>query len=329
MKRERCAAPQDLRYVARTESHMGWRRDETWLDAELEWLREPSAEGAASLETHAPSFWKLTTEALEAKISDGLAESRRRRAERRRRRSARRTRTAALVVGPAMALTLAGPRPSGAARPTEPLPEDPPSQTFRVQTSGLEPSIGARPERAETMGEAFPAIRWARAHSHGRPYAGRLSSGTTLPVEGPDWVTWNPVADEVPNRSHRLHGHGRTIRAVLAVSAAYGAENQGAPRIVVGDISFPDGGPMELHRSHQNGLDVDVYYPRRDGVERAPVARRQIDRALTQELLDRFLAAGADVIFVGYSLGLVGPKDRMVPYPNHEDHMHVRFPPPS
>jgi Penicillin-insensitive murein endopeptidase len=307
---------------------MGWRRDETWLDAELDWLREPSAEGAASLETHAPSFWKLTAEALEAKIPDGLAASRRRRADRRRRRSARRTRTAALVVGPAMALTLAGPRPSGAARPTA-LPEDPPSQTFRVRPDGPEPSIATPREPAETTEEAFPTIRWARADSRGLPYAGRLSSGTTLPVEGPDWVTWNPVADEVPNRSHRLYGHERTIRAVLDVSAAYGAANPKAPRIVVGDISFRHGGLMELHRSHQNGLDVDVYYPRRDGVERAPVARRQIDRALTQDLVDRFLAAGADVIFVGYSLGLDGPNDRVVPYPNHEDHMHVRFRPPS
>ena len=173
--------------------------------------------------------------------------------------------------------------------------------------------------------ETFPIIRWARADSQGLHYAGRLSSGTTLPLEGPDWVTWNPVADEVPNRLLRLHGHERTIRAILAVSAAYREANPDAPRIVVGDISFPGGGPMELHRSHQNGLDVDVYYPRRDGFERAPVARRQIDRALTQDLLDRFLAAGAKVIFVGYSLDLVGPNEHVVPYPNHEDHMHVRF----
>jgi hypothetical protein len=304
---------------------MSWRRDETWLDAELDWLREPAAEGAPLLETHAPSFWRLTAEALEARIPDGLAESRRRRAERRRRRSVRRARTAALVVGPAMALTLAGPRPSGAARPTEALPEDPPSQTFRARTAERNTFVEARPKRAEKTPEMFPTVEWDRAQSHGLPYAGRLSSGTALPVEGPHWVTWNPVADEVPNRPHRLYGHERTIRALLDVSAAYAAAHPGAPRIVVGDISFPDGGPMELHRSHQNGLDVDVYYPRRDGIERAPVATRQVDRALTQDLLDRFLAAGAGVIFVGYSLGLVGPADRVVPYPNHEDHMHVRF----
>ena len=82
---------------------------------------------------------------------------------------------------------------------------------------------------------------------------------------------------------------------------------------------------MELHRSHQNGLDVDVYYPRRDGLERSPVRAEQIDRALAQDLLDRFVAAGAQVVFVGYSVGLDGPSEVVVPYPNHGDHMHVRF----
>jgi hypothetical protein len=304
---------------------MGWRRDETWLEADLPWLGEPAEPEPATLETHAPSFSSLSPEALVAKIPNGLAESRKRRAERRRRRSARKTRAAALVVGPAMALTLAGPRPSGAARPSEALPEDPPSQTFRLRAAQPEVRVAApRPTSADEQ-DTFPVIRWSRAHSQGLHYAGRLSSATTLPVEGPDWVTWNPVADEVPNRSLRLHGHERTIRAILAVSDAYRIANPDASRLVVGDISFPGGGPMELHRSHQNGLDVDVYYPRRDGVERAPRARRQIDRALTQDLLDRFLAAGAGKIFVGYTLGLEGPSERVVPYPNHEDHMHVRF----
>ena len=130
----------------------------------------------------------------------------------------------------------------------------------------------------------FPTIRWARADAHGLPYAGRLSSGTTLRVEGTDWVTWNPVADEC--RTGRTDSTVTNARSapILTVSAAYGAANPDAPRIVIGDISFRHGGPMELHRSHQNGLDVDVYYPRRDGVERAPVASRQIDRALTQDL---------------------------------------------
>jgi murein endopeptidase len=155
-----------------------------------------------------------------------------------------------------------------------------------------------------------------------------LSAGTQLPVEGPGWVTWNPVEDSVPNEPHRLYGHERTIRTVVSAIAAYRAANPDAPRVVVGDISFRGGGPMELHRSHQNGLDVDLYYPRLDGSLRAPRTSRQLDRKLAQDLLDRFVAAGAQMVFVGYSTGLRGPPKVVIPYPNHEDHMHVRFPPP-
>jgi murein endopeptidase len=171
-------------------------------------------------------------------------------------------------------------------------------------------------------------MHWREASSHGLPYAGSLADGTQLPVEGPDWVTWNPVADTVPNEPHRLYGHERTIRTVMSVIAAYRAANPGAPRVVVGDISFRGGGPMEAHVSHQNGLDVDVYYPRLDGTLRAPRLSRQVDRKLAQDLLDRFVAAGAQMVFVGYATGLHGPTRVVIPYPNHENHLHVRLRPP-
>ena len=82
---------------------------------------------------------------------------------------------------------------------------------------------------------------------------------------------------------------------------------------------------MNQHVSHQNGLDVDVYYPRRDR-QLSAHASSQIDRDLAQDLLDRFVAAGARMVFVGYSTRLRGPDGVVVPYPNHENHMHVRFP---
>ena len=86
---------------------------------------------------------------------------------------------------------------------------------------------------------------------------------------------------------------------------------------------------MDDHASHQNGLDVDVYLPRRDHSLLAPTSVGQINHQLAQDLLDRFLAAGAQVIFVGYSNGLRGPAGVVVPWPGHEYHMHVRFPPPG
>ncbi len=307
---------------------MGWRPGEIWLEAELRWFREPTDGSAVALALNAPAFLGLSAEALAAAIPNGLAESRRRRAEHRRRRDARKTRTAALVLGPAVALTLATARPGGASRASETLERDPPSQTLRLGAGGLRPAPGtARAERPQQRERApsFPAVEWREATAHGLPYAGSLTDGTQLPVEGPDWVTWNPVTDSVPNHPRRLYAHERTIRRLVSVLAAYREASPEAPRVVVGDISFRGGGPMELHRSHQNGLDVDVYYPRLDRRLRAPRTTDQVDRELSQALLDRFLAAGAQMVFVGYRTGLRGPKDVVIPYPNHEDHLHVRF----
>src|SRR5262249_57796657 len=127
-----------------------------------------------------------------------------------------------------------------------------------------------------------------------------------------------------------LSGIDARLRATAAVTAAYRRAHPQAPRVVIGDISREGGGPMwDEHVSHQNGLDVDVYLPRLDRKLRAPVAEDQVDRRLAQDLVDRFVAAGAEMIFVGYTTGLHGPAGVVVPYAGHEYHMHVRFPRPD
>ena len=75
--------------------------------------------------------------------------------------------------------------------------------------------------------------------------------------------------------------------------------------------------------------DVDVYYPRRDGKLRPPRTVSQIDVRLARDLLDRFVAAGAQIVFVGWSAPLRGPARVVVPYPNHDNHMHVRIAAPA
>jgi len=323
---------------------MGWRRDEIWFDMDVLWFREGSGGQGAALALQAPAFFGPGLGALAVDVPDGLSASRQRRAERRRRRQARRTRAAALVIAPAALLTLGGQRLGGGSDAGAALQDDPTSQTFRrgladppaTQEAGrvdaassTRPLQAPRGQRAPARAARFPGIHWHDATSHGLPYSGSLTAGTQLPVEGPDWVTWNPVEDRVPNERRRLFGNERTIRKTLTVIGAYRTAHPDAPRVVVGDISFRGGGPMEAHVSHQNGLDVDVYYPRLDGALREPRTTAQIDRRLAQDLVDRFVAAGAKMIFVGYSSGLRGPKDVVIPYPNHENHMHVRFPPPA
>jgi murein peptide amidase A len=121
---------------------------------------------------------------------------------------------------------------------------------------------------------------------------------------------------------------------VLDVIAAYSAAHPRAPRVVVGDLSRPHGGNFGEqyggigHVSHQNGLDADIYYPRKDRREAAPRTVAQVDQRLSQDLVDRFVAAGARYVFVGPNLRLRGPGGIVEPLVNHDNHLHVRIPNP-
>ena len=81
------------------------------------------------------------------------------------------------------------------------------------------------------------------------------------------------------------------------------------------------------HRSHQNGLDVDIPYPRSDGRETEPTSPSEIDHAKAQALVDLWVARGAEFVFVGYNTGLTGPSGVVQAIANHDDHMHVRIRP--
>ncbi|MDQ3824163.1 MAG: penicillin-insensitive murein endopeptidase, partial [Actinomycetota bacterium] len=121
-------------------------------------------------------------------------------------------------------------------------------------------------------------------------------------------------------------------RTVLAVLGGFAAEHPTAPRIGVGDLSRPRGGDfgprygLPGHASHQNGLDADLYYPRIDRRERAPTRVAQIDLRLAQDLVDRFVAAGAIRVFVGPNTGLRGPPGIVQALAHHDNHLHVRLP---
>jgi murein endopeptidase len=178
----------------------------------------------------------------------------------------------------------------------------------------------------ETVAKSpFPTIRWRESRALGVPHIGTLVDGVRLPQEGPDWVTWDPVRDRVPNRAVRLYGTDELVRMALDVIAAYRLAHPNASRVVVGDLSRRGGGEIDEHASHENGLDLDVYYPRTDGRELPPASVGQVDVRLAQDLLDRFVAAGASVVFVGYSVSLHGQAGVVVPYANHDNHMHVRI----
>ena len=151
----------------------------------------------------------------------------------------------------------------------------------------------------------------------GTPNDGRLVNGVALPAAGPDWISLKPPSNRWTT--------DRMLAYLLAVLRDYRLANPGAPQVMIGDLSLPFGGPMAGHVSHQNGLDVDVYYPRVDRAPRAPGRVADVDRALAQDLVSRFVAAGAQFAFVGRRVGLGGPPAIVQAIAHHDDHVHVRI----
>jgi murein endopeptidase len=230
---------------------------------------------------------------------------------------------------PAAVLTTAVPAPNVAAPASPSLAPDLPIPPLE-RAARAEP----RPARAEPRAGAdarehrYPEIRWRESKAIGVPHDGRLVDGVRLPVKGPDWVTWDPIRHKSPNRAWRLYGTDRLVRVVLKVVRDYARAHPDAPRVVIGDLSRRGGGPIDAHVSHENGLDVDIYYPRLDHRLKAPSRVDQIDMRLARDLVRRFVAAGAQLVLVGYNTPLRGPSGIVFPYPNHDNHLHVRLAPP-
>jgi len=165
----------------------------------------------------------------------------------------------------------------------------------------------------------------------GAPNAGRLVNGLRLPATGPDWVTYDPILHAIPNRPERRWATDRLLAFLLYVLRDYRLANPGAPPLVIGDLSRPHGGPFGRafgglgHASHQNGLDVDVYYPRVDRTLQPPGEVAHVDRGRAQDLVNRFVGAGAQFTFVGRHVGLGGPSPVVQAIAHHDDHVHVRI----
>lgn len=181
-------------------------------------------------------------------------------------------------------------------------------------------------------GGQYAPVVYHPSRAKGTPQHGRLIGGVQLPQQGADFFTWDSILGVSPNRPWRRWGTGRLIALTLRVASEYRLANPGAPRLGIEDISRPHGGDFGPrygglgHASHQNGLDIDIIYPRRDGQELAVTRVSQIDRVLAQDLVDRFEAAGAEYVFVGphTRLDSSGPVVQKLVY--HDDHMHVRIP---
>jgi len=158
----------------------------------------------------------------------------------------------------------------------------------------------------------------------GRPSAGSLSGGVNLPdrgsgyrhfrgsdsVDSDDWATLELLSC--------LEQVGRAVRTK-------GIE------IGVGDLSVKGGGRFRPHVSHQNGVDADLRYVRRDRV-RAPLDLRyqpkEYDLEATKLVFEAFFdLCNIEVIFVDIDrldFTIKGQEERIVHAGGHSNHFHVR-----
>lgn len=168
---------------------------------------------------------------------------------------------------------------------------------------------------------------------------GCLLGGVALPETGPGFET-------IRRHRRRFFGHPELARFVTDYGRTIDALGLGP--VLVGDLSQPRGGPMTSgHRSHQMGLDVDLWFTRPDGDRRSDAAfgslvderRETIDRDVFGphhvELLRRAaMHPSVSRIFVGWVIKrelcrtVEGDRAwlrRIRPWWGHTRHFHVRL----
>ena len=111
---------------------------------------------------------------------------------------------------------------------------------------------GAQDEQpAKFAFSAIDAPTTSAPAPHGSYAAGCLAGAAQLPETGPGWQAMRLSRN-------RNWGHQDMIAFIERLSRA--ARAAGWPGLYVGDISHPRGGPMvSSHRSHQIGLDADIW----------------------------------------------------------------------
>ena len=203
-------------------------------------------------------------------------------------------------------------------------------------------AAGAQPASARFAAEAAPSAGPPAAH--GGYAKGCLAGAAELAETGPHWQA-------VRLGRNRNWGHPETVAFIERLGRR--AAGAGWPRILVGDISQPRGGPMPSgHRSHQIGLDADIWLriPGEAPLSRAAreemssvsvVApdRRNVGPAWrpAHAALIRLAAedAAVDRIFVNAAIkrelcANAAPADtawlrKVRPWWGHDAHMHVRL----
>lgn len=177
---------------------------------------------------------------------------------------------------------------------------------------------------------------------------GCLVGASALPLDGPGYEVVRPSR-------RRYFGHPDMVDFVQRLGQRVQAA--GLPLIYVGDMAQPRGGPLPFgHRSHENGLDADIWFtlttrpgltpreretpdlpsmlqpggqhidptrfgPRQVALLKLALADPRVDRIFVNPVIKLALCRG----FAGGDASNTGWLHRLRPWWGHDDHFHVRL----
>ena len=138
---------------------------------------------------------------------------------------------------------------------------------------GLILALAAGPLMAEPLAKQLFGAQKAASQQRPAPYGGYsngcVAGAVQLPETGPTWQAMRLSRN-------RNWGHPDAIAFVERLSG-FAATLPGWQGLYVGDISQPRGGPMTSgHRSHQFGLDIDIWMLPPDRLDLSRRARENI-----------------------------------------------------
>lgn len=176
--------------------------------------------------------------------------------------------------------------------------------------------------------------------------AGCLQGARALPLDGKGFQVMHP-------QRLRYFGHPRLLGFITRLGREYHAAGHGV--LLIGDLSQPRGGKARGgHASHQNGLDVDIWYWQPPYAKKRSLSAQEREQLGARSILDgragRIRAAHAPAVTTALRITAEQPEvDRVFvnpiikrqlceeagderawlrkirPWYGHDDHFHVRL----
>jgi penicillin-insensitive murein DD-endopeptidase len=232
---------------------------------------------------------------------------------------------------------------SAAAKSAAPVPVPLP-RINPLKNTEQENHQTSKPASALFSEKKLPSL--GRAMAIGYYPSGCLQGGVELPTTGPTWQVMRLSRN-------RNWGHPDLVK-FLERFAPLAAEATGRKGILIGDMAQPRGGPLPFgHKSHQTGLDVDIWFmPMPDRV----FSKEERENIIASNLIaedgkhvDDKIWSSADVAFIRTAAEqpevervlvnaaikkelcrVEGENDKswmskVRPWYGHADHMHVRL----